>query len=158
MTTCILHIGMHKTGTSSIQASLAALPDDRGYKLANFGYPNASGAIVGGFQNRSRANRDVAQDALETRRERVRARFKSTLESYKHQNIVISGEAMVHLNADEMNDLIAFIPHTTIKVIGYAREPRSFMSSACQERIKGGMHDLRTAKLFPTLPDPIRKI
>ena len=151
VSSCVLHVGMHKTGTSSIQASLAALPDDRGYKLAVLGPANASETIVSGFQrpdDRKRAT-DAAEELLNARRKRAQTRLRTFLQNNSTRNIVISAEAMVHLTGDELDELLTFIPHETIKVIGYVREPRSFMSSACQERVKSGMHDLETARLFP---------
>ena len=54
MTTLTLHAGMHKTGTSSIQQTLAALPAGRGPQfLMAGGHANSSGMLKVGFTENS---------------------------------------------------------------------------------------------------------
>jgi len=46
MRECILHIGLHKTGTSSIQQSLYRNPTVRGVDYPDLGRPNGSGPML----------------------------------------------------------------------------------------------------------------
>ena len=62
MPKCILHIGMHKTGTTSIQLSLAELADENFYYARILGSPGHSLAICSIFASKQRA-----QELVESR-------------------------------------------------------------------------------------------
>ena len=47
----IVHIGIHKTGTSSIQDSLALNLDDPGFEYISLGAPNGSLALSRAFDD-----------------------------------------------------------------------------------------------------------
>lgn len=151
MAVCILHVGMHKTGSSSIQASLASLPETGGLHFATINAPNASLVINYAFRERPtfRKGSNAAPGMIRRRRERARKRFTEYMALHRDEDVLLSAEAMVHLMPHELDDLLQAIPHAEKRAIGYVRSPKSYMSSAAQERIKGGEFALSIEKLFP---------
>lgn len=140
---CIVHAGLHKTGTSSIQHFLSKT------KSINFSYfnlfrPNHSFAIYSMFsKNRdtyhfhSNANR-TTNDIVEFNNN-MDTLFKIHLQKNpKHNTFVISAEDISVLDKESLEQFKTYLDNyfNNIKIVIYIRAPYSYMNSAIQEIIK----------------------
>ncbi|MEJ5992459.1 hypothetical protein WG902_20835 [Ramlibacter sp. PS3R-8] len=138
----ILHIGMHKTGTTSIQRSLGGLAQDR-VKYVTLGSPNHSGPLSVAFGDRTPKGRRALpgrSDNPEALKQRIRAQLEAELAQKEFDKFVISGEGMVFLSPNAVQELRdIFYKHVDeVRVFAYVRDPIGYSSSALQQRIKGG--------------------
>lgn len=143
-----LHVGMHKTGTSSIQETL----HHNQPVLAEAGYAYLDQAI-----NHSRlvysAFAEAPQALPANRRAGIanaaagavfaatcRDQLLAFLGEAKQDRLILSGEAISLLGDAETEAMLqAFRARVDrIMVIGFVRPPRSFIVSAYQQRIRGG--------------------
>lgn len=139
-----LHIGMAKTGTSSIQETLQGYDDGKvaycGFNTANHGYP-----VITLFKKDSsgyRVNRNLGRDAAEIARQRqvFDAELRRECEE-RTSDTIISGEAICNgLDRDEIAAMLDRLrPHYgEIRILAYVRPFLSFTKSSLQQRIKGG--------------------
>ncbi|MBY0334491.1 MAG: hypothetical protein K2X49_27860 [Acetobacteraceae bacterium] len=149
MRTLFLHVGMHKTGTTSIQQTLhahqAALRE-AGLSWFADAEPNHSRVVFSAFTGAPHlyhVNRrhglhrpaDAAQHAAESR-----ARLTAFLHGAPGPGLILSGEDIGMLGEAPIRRMLAaFRPHVErIVVIGMVRPPRGFIASAIQQRIRGG--------------------
>jgi len=148
MKTCILHIGMHKTGTSSIQRYLDTHKEELGNKIkfASFGMSNHSGPINFLFKRDLNQSPLIRQQHLSQRDIRNRVKlyqqyFDQSMQADFRQ-IIISAEAIVELNEHELSHLKErLLSHVDkIILIAYIRPPIDFMESAIQQGLK--MHQV----------------
>lgn len=162
MKRCILHIGMHKTGSSSIQQSLKnfASKDFRYARLLKT--PNHSGAIIQAFSESIRnqwrgsdhpiyGQKDIAQ--------RVKARLEKQLKRAKADTLIVSGEGIPSLTLKEIDALKQFIGKYVSQtiVVCYIRLPESYMNSAAQQRIKAGLDAFDFSAFYPSYRDRLEK-
>lgn len=144
----LLHIGMHKTGSSSIQASLKNYSDDT-TTCASFREENHSRAITTIFSS-NRYKYHVWQRMGLTNKEidRKRKRYLKILEkdikNPKFQRLLISAETISTLpNADKRSLLDFFTTRgCKVKVVCFLRSPSDYVKSMVQQRIKGGWGEL----------------
>lgn len=118
--------------------------------------PNHSGAIHAGFSStpeqyhffkrRLLSRSDVEQIGSDTRQ-----RLSSQLQQGAGSLCVLSGEDMTNLDEGGVRRLVRFVSSRveSVRVIAYVRPPRSFMESAFQQRVKGGLSCLNFAPLYP---------
>ena len=145
---CILHIGMHKTGTSSIQATLF---HNREYLLKTYGvyYPGAHmnhGYLAAGYVDKPEAflpSIHFVGYQLEARlswAENCQKKILALVQDQTIQTLVLSGEAFSMLTLEEAKRFITDIKKgfDQIDVHIYVREPYGFASSAAQQKIKAG--------------------
>lgn len=94
MNEVILHIGMHKTGTSSIQDCLASF-DDGTTRYAQFGVANHSIPMTTIFADDPYAyhiwrDQGAAASLVDQRRSDYRAMLEQQLRSSDHERLIIS--------------------------------------------------------------------
>lgn len=154
MAGCILHIGMHKTGSTSIQRALHAHLSGSRQRYAALGRPNHSAVLAAAFMeepSRYHMHRKlgldaagVAQRVLDSRQLLERA-FAQDADVH-----VLSGEAVSALSGRELSSLRDWLERRvdTIHVIGYVRPLRSYIESSWQQRIRGGS-DRFEASIYP---------
>jgi len=146
MRTCYLHIGMPKTGTMSIQASLGRATSLGG----KFKYivldkqVNCSAALLEIFAG------EVPQREQELRtgwtpeqglanRNRLLAQLHSSFDD-QHEVFILSGERLHNLTVPQLKELRkALSRHVDqVKVLAYVRGAASWIESAFQQRLKTG--------------------
>ena len=159
MSKCIVHFGMHKTGSSSIQQSLFDKLNDPAYHYVNLGNPNMSGSLATAFMTNSEnhhANRKRGLNNKEVNKKRCRIlkKLDSELKTAGDKTVILSGEFMSspQFNEDELAKLCEFITsrNRSITAVGYIRSPKAFMESAFQQRVKGGgLDDFILKNLHP---------
>lgn len=148
----VLHMGMHKTGSSSIQTALD------GYRGGGFeyapllpispAYDDASNhsfqirvAFVGSFQKLGNfLGESVDEAAFQTMRTQCRAALAACLERSKASALIISAEEITRFDVDEMQAMGDFFrAHGwAATVYAYVRNPYDYVSSATQEIVKSG--------------------
>ena len=129
MKTIYLHIGMHKTGTSSFQAGCAECRNE----LSDHGFIYYQDSFSQTNQNHFRW---LAQSSTRDDLERaIRNAFELGRQGQRH---LISGEDISYMTDEEFSWLIGIVKEyfESIKVIMVLRQPISYMSSAAQEILK----------------------
>ncbi len=144
MTHCIIHIGMHKTGSSSIQRSLTGFEDEQFVyaplgKQHNHSIPICT--LFSGNPERHVAHKSNLRDMADVAayRARVRARLESAIEGAQERTLIISGESISLLSRPDLSHLHDYLDDhfDRVDVVAYVRSPAGFMSSAFQQRVKG---------------------
>jgi hypothetical protein len=155
MARCILHVGMHKTGSSSIQATLGNV-DLPGVAVLKTTDANQSGLIRTAFDNPARLARGRAKtrgpgtaEVLKKRRGRFRSVIADFLAENAAQDVIISAEGFDNLSKAAFKDFLSLVPHQEISVIAYVRPPHGHMESAIQQRIKSGATDISQRPPIP---------
>lgn len=177
----ILHVGMHKTGTTSIQNFF--FHNKKKFEAVSVRYPvfsfgktplaNHSWPIVTCFgENPSEFHLTVSAGISDKESfSRIQNHFFQELEnafSDKIDEVIISGEEISAMKPPELHKLSAYLHSKLdkggkIDVICFARHPFLFASSAIQEMVRGGwseriavyqtlaLADLRTTKIMNKL-------
>lgn len=141
----IVHAGMHKTGSSSIQNSL------HGHGSPQFRYfewrsPNHSALMMLLFASdkhlfdyHGHRSKGLSMDQLLADREEWMPRFDDALSAADERPVVISAESLTNGNLDICQSLAHRLRRHTddVEVTCYVRPPISFMTSAYQQRLKG---------------------
>lgn len=150
MTRCIIHVGMHKTGTSSIQQSLEGFADGRHvYYEDHRGRPNhgyALFSLVGGAAPEataavSRPGLSERIDRLKADGPRVRAHLRRVVQSTGHRTLLMSAEGMMFLSAEELRrvaDALLASGVDEVNIVAYVRAPAGYMTSMAQQVLAGG--------------------
>jgi hypothetical protein len=143
---CVLHVGMHKTGTSSIQTMLYRHLSDKRFHYANLEGENQSVPIYSLFCDQPEDYYIIR--ALGWGPEEVAAyndrNRKSLIDGFKSQRAdiveLISGEDIGAMSVAELVRLKEFLDQyfTRIQIIAYIRSPASYIRSALQETIRDG--------------------
>lgn len=138
----IIHIGMHKTGSSSIQNTLASAPLT-GPKYLLSDNPNNSSIVRHVFESPGEAKgtaavlmRDVKDvGALRTERRKLLEQALDAVDT----DFIISSERLSLVDEIAVGRMKAILDEycDAYSVIAYVRSPRSWISSAFQQKIKG---------------------
>jgi hypothetical protein len=140
----VLHIGMHKTGSSSIQKSLADF-DDGKTRFAQLGQANHSVPLFTIFSERRFERRHFTQKGYSpTKLKTILADFENQLDhelSLDRDTLIISAEDLSILKSKR--DVAAMKKRLEeytrdIQVIAYIRDPVGFCSSSFQQRVRVG--------------------
>ena len=144
---CIVHIGMHKTGSSSIQNTLFQNLNDPYFHYANLGVANHSAAIYSMFADvpenyHAHIARKLSKDEVTEYNSKNK---KMLIDSFNTIDAtvtaIISGEDIGYLNVNELMRLKKFLDiyFYSIEIIVYIRPPISYIQSAFQELVKHGL-------------------
>jgi hypothetical protein len=143
MNRCVIHIGMHKTGSTSIQESLQGFSDDRFVYADLCGEANHSLAIYSAFAANPRthhlhlaARRDQA--AVRHYTDQVWNGLKNSVATARGRTLLISGEDICVLKPAELTVLREYFRSCfeDVTIVGYVRSPASLMTSTFQELAK----------------------
>lgn len=142
MTQVILHIGMHKTGSSSIQETLRGYDDGRIRYAWPGRQPNHTLHVAHLFGRRDRVHGADARRGIRDRDElsddiaEVRAELRAALRA--GGRLILSAEAFSTMPGPGIGRLGAMLARheAQVRVIGYARDPVSYASSGLQQRIR----------------------
>ncbi len=146
MRSCIIHIGMHKTGTTSIQQSLHRFADKRFFYANLGGVCNHSLAIFSIFADKPESHhlhkvskRDRAGVARYI--SEMKSDLEESIDNAADRTLLISGEDIGMLSIAALNKLKSyFAKHfEEISIVGYVRAPAAYISSGFQEKVKGGV-------------------
>lgn len=147
MQDCILHIGMPKTGTTSIQSSLSDSLCDRRFRLITldnyFGNHMISAAFMPTeFDRASIFFRGVRPEQIRTIQSNAKAYLDRSLRSARKsgQVPIISAEIIWMFSKEQLRTLSNFLAKRGFrsKVYGYIRAPLDMLESVLQQKIKIG--------------------
>ncbi len=144
---CIVHIGMHKTGSSSIQNYLFKNLNDSSFHYSNLGVANHSGVIYSMFaDNPENYHSHIAKNLSKSDVENYNNKNKKMLiDGFdtldKTMTEIISGEDIGYFNVNEFIRFKHFLDEYfhSIQIIAYIRPPISYIQSAFQELVKHGL-------------------
>lgn len=150
----ILHIGMHKTGSSSIQHALKDF--DNGHTFyPDLGYVNHSLPIVTCFSDNYQGyhiwrKKGLSKAMIEKERATAKERLENALARTGRETIIISGEGISLLDDKSKAALIETLKShaDVVDLICYVRDPLSFAASSLQQRVKGNL------KALPSILSP----
>ncbi|PKO27388.1 MAG: hypothetical protein CVU36_20180 [Betaproteobacteria bacterium HGW-Betaproteobacteria-9] len=121
----VLHVGMHKTGSTSIQASLA------GYRDGVFEYAPLPPAVEADHQ-RAYNHSLLINTAFDKGHKRARA--------WETEALILSAEAITGFDLEAVQELGALLRQyaSDIQVYAYVRDPFDYVKAITQEAIKWG--------------------
>jgi hypothetical protein len=154
----ILHVGFHKTATSSFQATCVKnreLLADQGiyypsFSLGNKTINNHSAPIASLFSEHPSSLRVNVIQGHEGEVNQVREQFEKILGSQR--NTLISGEGISMLSGNALGKLKEQIEAQgfTIRVLCSVRKPYAFTCSSFQQLVKGGILSSFVEEKVPT--------
>lgn len=140
----LLHIGTHKTGSSSIQASLLGYDDGTTF-YATFSEPNHSIALYTAFCDdpfnyHIWTRLGLSEEQVQEQKNLFLDEFSNMLSRPDRRNLIVSGEDIGVLSDAGKRRLLDFIRRhdVAVKLLCYVRDPRSYAASATQEAVKNG--------------------
>lgn len=160
---CILHFGMHKTGSTSIQKSLFHLSEDMPWVYLHAGKPNASVAVQTMFSDHIGRNSRHAKEGLNDaeirrRKQKYFKRMEAGITS-TDKDVLLSGEGISVLSEIELRHLLDWLGQFVDEVVavGYVRPPKAYMESAFQQIVKGGRSNFNLAAVYPEYRERFEK-
>jgi hypothetical protein len=150
-----LHVGMHKTGTTSLQSSLGAVRNHPQWRMLKVGGRSNMGkalcAMFAAKPSKHSAFRKLGKTDEEISVEGglLRERLRKAVASCSVPEIIISAEALTSTidaaGLAALRDLL--LQHCReIRVIGYVRPPVGFKTSIFQEAVKHGKGKFNVAE------------
>lgn len=150
MKKAIVHIGLPKTGTTSIQEALYATRE-RLLETSGIFYPsispNLNNVLCTSFFDDPRKHIEAAMEGLDTL-EKARAKSQTLLQqlqddlkSANWETVVLSAEGLSNLNRHELRNMADWLSGYVDdwRIFFWVRHPLSYASSVSQELVKGGM-------------------
>ncbi|MHA6483026.1 hypothetical protein ACX1C1_14100 [Paenibacillus sp. strain BS8-2] len=148
----IIHAGLHKTGTTSIQDTLFANREflkECGYLYPSSWPSNHSVPIYGAFVSNKAYFENIVEEL--SRREIKRNQkqflkvFQKEVAEAKPSKLIISGENISLLSTKELKKFHKFLiksigKNVLIKILVSVRHPVPWLVSATQQRLKAGQH------------------
>lgn len=144
---CWLHVGMHKTGSTSIQETLSGVCKPKGWRLlmpggrANMGKAICSMFSTNPLKHSFFGKLGYTEERILKEGAITRRRLTRSLQNCQRDTVIISAETMsALLRKDEIQAMKDFLQPLCeeIRVIGYVRPPVSFKNSIFQEAVKHG--------------------
>lgn len=163
----LIHCGIHKTGSSSIQQALAKNRQQllgRGILYPSFRahhfelYAAFCQDPLAYHMNRVRGLSTLT--AVDAARTATLKSFEEELAACRSERVIVSAEDFSAMNADELSAFVSYLSSLgfkAIKFVVYLRDYVSYWESSLQQRIKGGAyidfaekvpHRIRTYRLF----------
>jgi len=154
----IVHAGLHKTATSSIQSSLSNIKNELSLTRKNYLYPkewpiNHSIPVYSAFCDCPEAYHiNVRQKLSRNQVEEINGVYLRNIEreiaSKRPKKLIISGEDISVLDIQGLSSFKDYLSSTfnsdAIKAVLYVRNPISLSISKVQEDIKAGQHTLKS--------------
>jgi GSCFA family len=142
---CIIHIGMHKTGSTSIQKSLHGFENEH-FLYADLGsLGNHSLAIYSLFSQRPEQHhlhraRGRDQNAVRAYNSEIQALLAQSIAKARGRTLIISGEDISVLPLSGVEKLRDYFcgQFAEVGIVAYVRPPAALMASAFQQHVKGG--------------------
>lgn len=146
MRNCIVHVGMHKTGSSSIQRSLQGFSDGE-IVYAQFGnQSNHSVPLRSLFtphQEKYFSHRTTGRtgEQLQSYIDKTWVVLENNLANVGDRTLLFSAEGISLLPKKGLKRLHTYLKSKfdNISIVAYVRPPMGYISSSFQQRLKGGV-------------------
>lgn len=139
----LLHIGMHKTGTTALQQALSGY-DDGKTRFARLGHANHSIPLVTCFTSEPHRYHvwkriGATPDRVAQERAGFRQRLDAELALPRHRLLVV-GEEISLLPTAAATAMAATLRTSgaQVSVLAYLRDPLGYVTSAFQQQVRGG--------------------
>lgn len=144
MKRCWLHIGMHKTGSTSLQLTLGQAKNPVGWKYITVGGGSNIGAAAYAMFASNGHEHDLYRKRGHTPKQvarygaKLRVLLASAITASNEENLIISAESLSRIDKDGITAIRDFLQPLCdeIRVIGYVRPPIGFKISYFQQRLK----------------------
>jgi len=154
---CYIHIGMHKTGTSSIQEYFYRNKTTADILYPNLGDANHSVPLFSIFYNKPENYyihiiNQLSKDEVYQYNMEMKNLLVKQIHTSNKENILISGEDLIYLEIEDLKNLKIFFEsyYENVKIIAYARTLNDYLSSALPENLKNiGDTEFNLMNLFP---------
>lgn len=168
MKKCTIHIGMHKTGSTSIQNSFWKKLNNEQWKYADIGIANhghlLQSVLHGDLPKQNRHSDEPTDwDDIIEKMKRSKMLTKRLIRDIQQEggNYLISGEWLSSEPVEfcrllEFKALISSYVKR-ISIVAYVRPPKSYMESAFQERLKRSAAKLNFESLCPKYRQRLEK-
>ncbi len=164
---CVLHIGMHKTGSSSIQATLCKQEINSDFEFVNLmpsDLGNSSHPIYSLFYEQPEIyylNKKYgfnSEELLAFNQQNL-VKLTEILTTTQAKTVIVSAEDMFYLSEKELYRLREFLTRycQSVQIICYVRPFVSYMQSKAQQMIKGGIINFAIDSLYPSYREAIGK-
>lgn len=144
----ILHAGLHKTGTTSIQNTLFTQSkslENEGILYPKCWVPNHSIPLYSAFcdnpeQYHMNIREGYTNEQIKGNNEKNLSDLEFELANKEWDKLILSGEDLVMLTSENLVNLKNFLNRFgSVKVVFYVRNPIQWGVSIIQEKIKGGL-------------------
>lgn len=157
MKRCWLHIGMPKTGSTSIQVYLDKQTKGKGWKYISLGGAASTNREMHAmFGTRPEkwywfVKRGESKEQIARRGEMLRQRLAKTIRATDATDIILSAEVISLFERGAVEALHRFLSplFDEIRVVAYVRPPVGFMVSYFQQRVKGGVGEFDITQTRP---------
>lgn len=139
---CYVHFGMHKTGTTSVQDTLAKIGARDNWRYVHAGQRNSSLAVQAAFKDNPHNTWLIKQEGFEREQaDKLRDAAREALAKVLREPAdvyILSAEALTSLSDSEVQALVNWLREFVDEVvgIGYVRSAQSYMESAFQQHLK----------------------
>jgi len=164
MRRCVVHVGMPKTGTTSIQESLFHTRALEGAHFIHTGQPNSGADLCSVFRSdpysvKFNQVQGLTRDEIQHRND---LSLNALIEgfSHPHDTFILSGEGLVSMDVDDFQRLSDWLRKYVdrVQVVGYVRDAKGLMESSFQQSLKGGgVSRLNLANRWPAYRQTFEK-
>lgn len=157
MKRCWIHIGMHKTSSTSVQQNLKKMKKSTGARVLTVGgRPNMGPALHAMFLDETErcfwyTNKGQTPEEIARSGEQWRKELQKAILSFKGEVCILSGESLSESMFGEksiaaLRDLLLPLCDE-VRVIGYVRPPFQYKNSRYQESIKANLSQFNLGKV-----------
>ena len=129
----IIHIGMHKTGTTSIQRTFARHLNDFDFVYVKLENPNHSREIFTLFEEKNHPSKnDIENQEVTKVNKQTKNRLIENFQKYTNKKFIISGESIRGMSPNALMEFKLFLSQYfhKISIVAYIRTPKDYMESA----------------------------
>ena len=161
---------MHKTGSTSIQDTLADSLEgtkfwymnlgDRTYKSRNHGQELSIAFLSDPLKTKAARLKIFNKNRILKIRERIPKIISHQIDrGVEVENFIFSAEGLCHFNEKDLRNFKDFLSSKDLEylVVGYIRTPKSFMESAFQQKLKKGAPNLDLKGSYPEYKRKLEK-
>lgn len=140
MRKCIIHFGIHKTGTTSIQQALFSKLWSTDAAYLHIGSPYITRDLTAAFSSNPTRHAPDLGIVDAKRRESIQEALRKAIAGLAYDRLVISAECLSEFNPAEIGEFIDFLrsQNLSLEAVAYIREWRSWYESIFQQTSKYG--------------------
>lgn len=148
MRTAVIHVGMPKTGSTTIQSALRGYDKDGTVFLTFRSAPPQYALQTIFSKDPYKVGMHVRAGTSKAKVDELRTDWRAQLDDISRQpcdTLIVSNELFVNLTAPELIDCATYFQEhfDRVRFLAYVRPPRSYCQSLFQEHVKHGLNDFR---------------